>query len=469
MEQGILNYVKDFVWKSKATDGVAMSVVPTGNISMSGEAIRPGDLASQLKAFKGTVYACSDLIGLGVGANPLRVYATLNGREKSNFKLTETKAVSTLRKDEMFAKATPGTSLSRAADVEEVVNGPLVDLLRNVNGYMNAFDAKKLTSVNMDLTGNAYWVLLRNDFGLPAAIWFVPSAYMSVIPGDKDWIKGYRYKKGTKKIDYPLEDIIHFKCVSPLSQYYGVAPLLACLDAYQLREYMMNFEQQAFKTGGNMKMIVYVKGADPGEKGADQIKKRIQRIGDNEPAVVGGDDMEFVFPPSASARDMGFRDGLSFARDDIAMVLHVPKSMLTADDVNRATASAQKYHLAEYAIQPRCIQIDEKLSEKLAPQFDPRYVIVFDNSVPEDIEQAREDRKVNIELGITSRDEERAAMNLPPKGFDDLRLPTTFTGGDENEVAERVAADAWQKAIKLKDEWRYGRGNTSGADQSTQE
>jgi len=461
MEKGILTYARDFlVGNWKATDNVAMGVVPMGRMSMSGEALKPGNIESHTKANKGTVYACTDLIGLGVGDTPLRVYITKTGREKSNFKKTITRQVSKERKDEIFRKAVPGTELSRAADLEEVLNGPLVDLLRQVNGYMNAFDSKKLTSANMDLTGNAYWILVRNSFGRPASIWFAPSAYMSVIPDKETWIKGYKYKKGTTEIEYPAEDVVQFKCVSIASQYYGVAPLLACADAYNLENYMLNFEAQMFKTGGNPKVIIWTKNPMT-EKEAKRIKESFSHIKDGDAAVMAGSDFQIEQMTSPTSRDMGFQHGLGFARDTIAMVMHVPKSMLTADDVNRATALAQQYHLAKYAISPRCTQIDEKISEQLAPQFDTRYVTLFDNPVPDDIEQEREDRKVNMENAITTINEERARLGLEPiEGGDEIlvpvnRVPISEAGSQEEaESAERVAAMALEK-VGYPFRWRY--------------
>ena len=441
-------------------DQVAMGNIPMGNIPMGGVVVHPGDLASQLKANRGTFYACSDLIGLGVGATPLRVYVTFTGREKNTrpFKLLETREVSSCRKDIMIAKALPGSALSRAGDLEEVLNGPLVDLLRNVNGYMNSFDSKKLTSVNLDLTGNAYWVLVRNMLGIPAAIWFVNSAYMSIIPDKDVWIKGYRYKRGSTEIEYKPEDVVHFKCVSPGNQYYGIAPLLACLDAFNLEEYMMNYETQVFKTGGNPKMIIYTKNQVTKEQ-AERMKAAFKQIPDGDIAVLYGEDFTLHDVNSPTTRDMGFREGLSFARDRIAMCLHVPKSMLTADDVNRATAVAQQYHLAKYAIEPRCTQIDEKITEHLAPQFNERYVVCFDNTVPEDAEQEREDRKVNIDLGITTREEERRRMGLgDPEG--ELLIPADIIpisaagSVEENETAERIYELAY---LKANDRRRYER------------
>ena len=65
--------------------------------------------------------------------------------------------------------------------------------------------------------------------------------------------------------------------------------------------------------------------------------------------------------------------------------------------------------------------------------------------MPENREEAREDRKVNLELGVTTREEERSQMGLEfIEGTDELLIPAGVTRledvGEESddELAERA-------------------------------
>lgn len=447
MKKGILTYAKNALvkgWSSEARKSVAVGIVPTGPMNFQGQPLKRGDLHKALLANKGTAYACTDLLGIGVASTPQRVYITKTGKEKSNTKYYKTKQVSKQRLDEIFAKASPGSRVSQAADLEEVTNGPLVELLYDVNGYISAADSKLLTVVNMALTGNAYWILQRNKItnsegkGMPAAIWFAPSADMSVIPDKKVWIKGYAYKKGTSdEILYDVDDVVHFKKVSPLSQFYGDAPLFAVADAYDLEQYMIAFEKEIFKTGGNIRMVVWTKQPQT-EQAANKIKSRIRAIKD-QIIVLNEQDfaLEFTQLENPSARDMGFQEGLTWARDQIAMGFHVPKSMLTTDDVNLANAKEGSYHFQKYGIEPYVVTMDERITEHLAPQFNDRFVVISDNPVLPDREQDREDRKVNVQFGITTPNEERALMGMEPREDGD-KLRTSPGSQTETEAAEEV-------------------------------
>lgn len=456
MNKGILTHARDALVKGwGAEKNVAMGVVPMGQMNFRGEPLKRGNLRKALQANKGTVYACTDLLGIGVASTPQRVYVTKTGKEKSNTKYYDTRQVSKHRLDEIFAKAAPGGRVSRAADLEEVLNGPLVELLADINGYMSAADSKLLTVVNLGLTGNAYWVLQRNKIpngngkGMPAAIWIAPSADMSVKADKNVWISGYTYKKGTndEKI-YDADDVVHFKKVSPLSQFYGEAPLFAVADAYDLEQYMIAFEKESFQTGGNLRSVIWTKGPITKEA-ANKVKTRFNTIKD-QVIVLNQEDfaLEFTQLNNPTARDMGFKDGLVWARDQIAMAYHVPKSMLTTDDVNRANSREGSYHFQKYGILPYVVTMDERISEHLAPQFNDRFVVISDNPVLPDEEQEREERKVNLEMGVTSRNEERALIGLDPiDGGDEILVPSTHVPltqllqgevESEEQMAERV-------------------------------
>jgi len=424
MRNGVLTHAKNFlVGNWKAQNQIAMESIPMQGLAFNGEVLTKEDKVAQLRMFKGIVYACSDLRGIGVAKTQLKVYNIKSSRAKSNYKRTFVRELTNNRQDEIIAKATPGTRLSMAESVEQVMNGPYVDLLRNVNDFTNSYDLKKLTSLYLDLTGDCYWALIRNRLGIPVNIWVLPSEYTKPIPDRNIFIKGYKYKRGTTEIIYPREDVVHFRYATPLNQFVGMAPLVAVLDAYNLRQYMINFEQQMFRTGGNHKVILTTKGS-PTKPEAERIKERYKNTEEAGIAVFGGDSFEFFEPQSINARDMGYREGLSWSRDDISAAYHVPKSMLTADDVNLATATAQKHYLAEHATEPQVIQIDEKMNEQLSPQFNENQFALFDDPVPANREEAREDRKVNLELGVTTRAEERSQMGLDLiEGTDELLIP----------------------------------------------
>jgi len=81
------------------------------------------------------------------------------------------------------------------------------------------------------------------------------------------------------------------------------------------------------------------------------------------------------------------------------------------------TTAIEQY--AKFTISPRCLKVDTKLCEKLCPQFDDKLFLAFDDPVPENREELRVDREVNLSTGMTTINEERAKIGLEPTEWGD--------------------------------------------------
>ncbi|KKN41983.1 hypothetical protein LCGC14_0717870 [marine sediment metagenome] len=450
MTTGVLTHAKNFlVGNWKAPDNIIMGNVPTKGLAFNGEVLVPGNPQAALKAFKGIVYTCVDLRAIAVSMTIRRVYKVKDSRAKSFYKKTRVKELSNQRQDEIISKAAPGSRLSMAEGVEEILNGPFVELLRRPNNYLSASALNKLSSQYLDLLGNSYYIIVRNKIVNPATglrmpvnLWVAPAEYMKPIAGDNVLIAGYEYKRGMKKIIYPPEDVIHFKYPTPLNQFVGMAPLAAILDTVMFREYMLNFEAQMFKTGGNPKIILMTKG-QMNKAQSDMAKESYKNTEEAGIAVMGGQDFDFFQPATITARDMGYREGIAFTKDDIAMAFHVPEVMLGGGESNLAVATtlAMRFYLAEYATKPTVMMKDEEINEQLAWQFNEDTFVLTDDPVPENKEEARAERKLNLELGLTTREEERMLLNLP-EDVEGLLVPSDLVPIEQAGQVKEADDDA---------------------------
>ena len=62
---------------------------------------------------------------------------------------------------------------------------------------------------------------------------------------------------------------------------------------------------------------------------------------------------------------------------------------------------------------------EEKLNEKFIPMYgDESLFCAFDNPIPENVEEARNERKANLEMGVTDVDYERSILGLEPYGLE---------------------------------------------------
>ena len=88
--------------------------------------------------------------------------------------------------------------VTKAARLEEVLEHPLLTLLRQVNPVHNAFDLWELTTLYQEVHGSAYWLMNFDALGVPAEIWILPSQNVTPRhePDSRNLVDYYEYVTG---------------------------------------------------------------------------------------------------------------------------------------------------------------------------------------------------------------------------------------------------------------------------------
>src|SRR3990167_3964164 len=76
-------------------------------------------------------------------------------------------------------------------ELEEIDDHPFLDVMKKVNPFFNKFELWTLTSIFLELTGNAYWWIVKDQLGTPREIWHIPANWVKIIPSKTDFIAGY--------------------------------------------------------------------------------------------------------------------------------------------------------------------------------------------------------------------------------------------------------------------------------------
>jgi len=118
------------------------------------------------------VYACANINATTVASVPLRLYVAKSS--KSQKIRTKTRPVSSKVRDYLFADKSFQTKLINAAEVEEVLEHPYLDLMANVNPYMNSFDLIEQWTLYQELAGNCYTLIIYNSLNVPIQLWILP-------------------------------------------------------------------------------------------------------------------------------------------------------------------------------------------------------------------------------------------------------------------------------------------------------
>lgn len=333
--------------------------------------------------------------------------------------------------------------MDKDGQTEEVPTHPALDLLDRVNAFMTFYDLKELTTTYLELTGNAYWWLLRNKQGQIIEIypWLRPDR-MTVIPDPKEFIKGYKYQvPGGQPEFFEPSEIIHFKYTNPSDPYSGASPVAAGNIAINTDLLAAKFNQRFFTNSARPDGILQFKDGITDDVAKRILEKWNERHGEGNEHKVGLLSKGEYKPIALTQKDMDFVQMRTMTRDEILAKFKVPKSLLgITEDVNYATAEAARKMFLKQVIVPKVEKFVQYLNEFLLPQFQDgdSYFFDYDNPVPED-------QTMRVELytaalggggGIPwmSPNEVRKLEGLPPfEGGDNIMVPFNLVPGGNTQ------------------------------------
>lgn len=379
--------------------------------------IRKGDYKALLGSYKSWIYVCSNKNASTFAQQQLKLFVTKEAKDEKL--LVKTKAIVPAIRKQIYSNSaiTSLQCVTKAMDVEEVTEHPFLDLMKNVNPFMNRFELFEMTDLHQELCGNAYWYIVKNQLGLPLEIWLLDPSKVFIVPSKEKWIIGYVYRRDDGlEIPFLPEEIIHFKFPNPNDYYYGWSPLQAMLSSYNLNE-AYNQREAALQKNQGVPPIALVPPKDSvyGDADYKRILRRWNQTYGNTNNVgktawlEGGFDVK-ILQGTGAKQDISNLLGRKWTREEIADAYGVPMSKLTSESVNRANAESGDYSYLKDTINPRCIRNVEKLNERLMPMFDQRLFLMYVDVIPEDKEFILKERESLISSNVRSVNEVRKEL-----------------------------------------------------------
>ena len=379
-----------------------------------------------VKRYNSWVYACANKNAVAVAQVPLRLYGKKR-RSGTKFKVP-TRPVSREKKEWLFKQPQLHTKLANAVDVEEVLEHPFLDLLANVNPFMNGFELIEYWTLYQELTGNAYTLIITNRLGTPQELWVLQPQQMKIVPDKEAFIKGYIYGKNpSKAVRFEPDDIMHMKYSNPANLYYGVGPLAAAVIAADAGVAMNVHEKSLLENNA-----IPVSALETEQQlNQDQVN-RIKREWNAAYRGVAKSGKLAIFSGglkpnklSLTPKEMGYLMGRKVTTEEVASIFGVPMSKLKVGDIAKAPVGGMYHGNITYqrdTVQPKLRRIDQKLTEQLLPMYDPKLFCCFDNPVGEDKDARLKERESNLRTGYSSINEERARDNQEPVDWGEVPL-----------------------------------------------
>lgn len=393
---------------------------------------KPTTAADAIRSFTSWIYIFASFNAAAVASVPLKLYAQ-KGSKTEKFKGVETKPITKRQMDWLSSNANIEPYLKKAAEVEEIVDHPFIDLMSKPNRYVTAMVIKETTCLFTDLTGEAYWYLASDNFGVPREIWVIPTQYMTPIYGETidEFVTGYEFKRGGTTLILPIEDVIHFSYPNPKHEYSGFGCVAGICDAAYLNIKMYEYEEAVFenkaRTGGVLESI---EGISTPELNRLRLEFK-QKYGG---ASRGGETV--ILPPgmkfnrdAMTPEELNFLGGKRQIREEMSAGFDIPFAVFD-QTANRATAEAAGYQHAKHGILPRCKRQEQVINQFLLPKYGNKEGIIFcayEDPVPENRELVLEENKTYVDV-ILTKDEIRQKLGEEPvEGGDKLYVENRMT------------------------------------------
>ena len=317
-----------------------------------------------------------------------------------------------------------------ASPLEELESHPLLDLLHCPNPYMVKNEFLEVTFIHMMLTGDAFWAIARDKKGVPAEMWPLMPDRVTVVPDTNKFVIGYTYQVNGEQVKFAPDDIVHHKLSNPVNFHRGYSPIMAGARTIDADAHASNWNR----------MTMYNRATPSGvfqtdAKLDDKVFKRLkQEIADtfggasnhDRPAVL---EQGLSFKPiSMSAKDMDFLNLRNFNRDQILVMLGVPKSVLGLDEsMSRSNAETSEYVFSKRN-RNKMQRLTNRITEDLAIQFGSNLVVSFTDPVPEDKQFILQETQAALGgVGYQRINEERAKRGDDPvPGGDEIWIQSTM-------------------------------------------
>ncbi len=275
---------------------------------------------------------------------------------------------------------------------EETNDHEVLDLLDSVNERQTGPEFKWTLAAHLELTGNAYILLLgvKSETDKPKGMFLLtPSNVRPMF--DKTtfpWtIQAYQFTIENKVYTYKPYEIVHIKYPDASDPYIGMGKVQAAGYYIDSDNDVTEFNRNYFKSGSKLGAVLESEATD------EAALERLRISWETMHAGAGNAHRPFIMPKGVKladnqpkAQDMDFGNLWDKAMARIMLVFRVSRTILgTAEsDTNRATAETADYVFAKRTIKPKMQLICSYLNEFLVPRFGDNIYLGFLDPTPED-------------------------------------------------------------------------------------
>lgn len=330
---------------------------------------------------------------------------------------------------------------NKQGDVAEIFDDPLLEVLSKPNELQSRREFFELSVAYYLLAGDCFWYLERVGSKIVSIVPLRPDYVQIVLSQDAKRIIAYEYSVNTIQRFRP-EDVIHIKTTNPVNSLRGLGIMRTASTRIATEIEATNNQVNWFKNQGRPDIIVFAKG-DPSQEERDRARAQWQeKFGGSKSGSVAflGEQYERIETLNKTPQELGFIESKKSLRDDIFMVLRIPKPMYTSDDVNLANAKEGNRIFIANAVMPVLDAFIDVINHKLIAVGDVAKFFTYTDPTPMDREALLKETTELKKNGIITANEARALYNYEAmEGADELSTQSNMPD---------PAAEAQMKAVR---------------------
>ncbi len=292
------------------------------------------------------------------------------------------------------------------------------------------------TSAAMDVFGAGYWALERNMMGGNLTPRYLYPPTIKTKSNASEGLTGFARQVGANDpIPLGLEEVCYFWLPGLDEVGHGPSPVSVALAAAGALRHMDAFVEAYFKRGVIKATILKV---DPSTPKGDMerleslwksmltsVRKAFSSIvlrSNFEPVVIG-DSLKDTSAPEMTQR----------LREDVAVAMGIPLSLLFSNAANFATAQADEFNFVTQTVIPRCDLIAEALNDQVFESMGVEFRFLTDQlDILQTAQLQQADAVTKLTGGpVLSRNEGRAIINYDPAAPSEVIAPPPVVAAAE--------------------------------------
>lgn len=338
-----------------------------------------------LKRLAGYQYFAGDVVAKTVAKQKLRLYAkvpTSRSKFTGNSKTIHVKNIPVPKQRLEYFKGNGEIShndlmyktLGAEKGIVEVLDHPVLDLLRFQNPYSNCWQFFYTLALSEMFYGNSYFQKVRDTAGNVVELWLVPAQHMQIIQGKTldNFIDHYKWGEAIgNEQNFDPNDILDFRIQGVgNSQVYGVSRIETSWDYINLLESSLTFKQALNKNMGRPDFII--SSAALAKTNAADLARLERKWEDQHMGEAQAGKMAMT-PAPINVHELT-RTEIDYNGDEslikaIATAFGVPEYMMLGSSNIKANSSQQEHDYKEYTIDSYLTMIENILNENLLSEY----------------------------------------------------------------------------------------------------